>query len=143
MAHSFIEFRDKNILMHDTDIFLVVSLIRKVLGTPHAQVTKGAADLLRHWKVTYDTFYCPGAISLDFDKFIDTKDDIICIMHALLQSMDIIGQFGRTIPGNYLTSLIGVKDVRIYDLTTEQALAPVQRLYRFFAQFNDTENAIR
>ena len=73
MAHSFLIFREKNLITKDSDIVLFFSILKYTDNKISFLRSENLKKLINHW-LSLDV-YGPGTLNINFDEYIKNSED--------------------------------------------------------------------
>jgi hypothetical protein len=137
MGHSYVEFRGRDLLMHDIEITTVVSVvvdaIRSATGTP--SLTPNVAQLVGSWEQRGDV-YGPGSLGFSLDDFVRSDEDRRCLLDLLDFAAKRLEQQGAVVSGSYLDRIVNAPGVLEFTDRRTADILPA------FAKFRDLLAAV-
>jgi hypothetical protein len=112
MGHSYVEYRRRDLLMHDIEIVTVVSVVLDAVrnGTGVPRVTPNVKRLLESWENLFDA-YGPGCLGFSLDEFVRTEEDRMCLRDLFELAANWLGRQGAVVSGEYLDRIVGAPGV--------------------------------
>ncbi|WP_298261205.1 hypothetical protein [uncultured Litoreibacter sp.] len=129
MAHSFISYKEKSEMFRDSEVFLIIGLMR--------ETAKGDSDQpvflnLDRWFFGYDEFPS-GALDLGLNDCLSdqaTRDQFSLCIQRTIQS---IRSLGAVVPGAWLSEILDDGDrVQYNDRDAAEIVAALNRFHELF-----------
>jgi hypothetical protein len=115
MGHSYVSYRGKTVMLHDSAILRVRGLTTAYLRAhPHAAPKGGAGELFAGWAEPIEA-YGSGCMGMDLDETLRTDADAASARRVLTQAMRWVAQLGTVISGHFLNQLVGQPGVFEFD----------------------------
>ncbi len=111
MAHSYLSYRQADLLLHDIEIILVAHIAAHVLKTDvdAPRTTRPVRAMVEEWATLLDV-YMPGALDLELDKHVTTMADQRSLISLLEHCRNLVLSKGPTIEKKYFDAAIGEQD---------------------------------
>lgn len=129
MAHSYLEFRNRSLLLKDLDILGIAHCALEEGGLMRAGDTLPSAieKMLQVWPYHLETAGV-GCLDLQLDNILSTQDDVRTFLALLERIEQRFKNFGSVVPGSYLNGLLKSKVIFYGDRPTEDWVTVIDRI---------------
>lgn len=139
MGHSYIDFGDRNVLLHDDDIATLFSIALALSKQSPDSNSHELAAMLEEWNSLLDTAG-PGCFNVTLDPYLTTPGLSSEFMHLIDHVEDAIAQLPDIITAEDLGKLIRPRVVLFADGPTQYLLAALQKIRSLF--LNEPEKGV-
>jgi hypothetical protein len=109
MSHSFVEYRGKNLRVHDAELNAVTCLLVDA-ARANAEIEESVREHVLKWAGAART-WGPGCIDLDLDAALPTRLAANVFLSLISDARRALAQFGEKIPAEYLNDRLGLSGV--------------------------------
>ena len=140
MAHSFLEYQGRSLLLHDHDILVVTAVVARVAERDEAEFPEAVRRGLAWWRLIGDACF-PGALEPKLDEYFGDERSARVLVQLLDRATEHLQGFGAVVPGGRLTELLGENGPECFDRDTKDILLPFARERDFVTASPRSERA--